>query len=92
MSAKDKLRIAQFWVNSHIRLKKWPSFRELGRIFHQYDAPHRHYHTLHHIAECLRFLDYRFEKHHHDIVMALIYHDIVYEIGEQTNKQRTKRI
>lgn len=65
-----------------------PLFRQL---IARYSEPHRHYHTLQHLRECLG----QFEAVRQDaqraaeICIALWFHDIVYDVHRQDNEQRS---
>jgi predicted metal-dependent HD superfamily phosphohydrolase len=54
-----------------------------------YGEPHRHYHTIDHIAELLALLD----RHcagaadHDALTLAILFHDIVYDPTRQDNEQ-----
>lgn len=59
-----------------------------------YSEPHRHYHTREHILKCLNF----FEKIKQNLVsadtveLAILYHDVIYEIGAKDNEARSARL
>lgn len=57
----------------------------------RYDEPHRHYHTLQHLDACLRHLPaLRSQARHPDeILLALWFHDAIYEIGAADNETRS---
>lgn len=54
-----------------------------------YAEPHRHYHTIEHIASLLRLLD----EHGHEVmdhdamVLAILFHDIVYDPVRHDNEE-----
>lgn len=57
-----------------------------------YSQPHRHYHTLQHLGECLVLLDERVAPHHGAAIcrlveLALWFHDAIYEIPGADNEQ-----
>jgi predicted metal-dependent HD superfamily phosphohydrolase len=59
---------------------------ELMRL---YEQPHRHYHNLVHLSECMREFQEVFMAcdDAHACEMALWYHDVVYDPGEATNER-----
>lgn len=59
----------------------------LEELVHAYAEPHRHYHTLDHIAGLLRLL----EKHggvsdEEAVTLAILFHDAVYDPARQDNE------
>src|SRR5437868_11967126 len=64
------------------------TYADLAR---RYGEPTRHYHTLHHVRRCLRYLDWaRSETPDADAVeLALWCHDVIYVPGAQDNEQRS---
>jgi predicted metal-dependent HD superfamily phosphohydrolase len=61
----------------------------LEEIVHAYREPHRHYHTLDHIAALLTLLDrYGGDAAHRDALrLAILFHDIVYDPTRHDNEQ-----
>jgi len=61
----------------------------LDQIMRGYAEPHRHYHTIEHIASLLRLLD----EHGHKVidrdamVLAILFHDIVYDPARHDNEE-----
>lgn len=68
-----------------------PVYEELAAY---YAEPHRHYHTLAHIEQCLRQFDLAAE--HMDepdaVEMALWFHDVIYEPAAKDNELRSAQL
>jgi len=60
-------------------------FSELVR---RYSEPHRYYHTLQHIEDCLEKFDRisQFVDDVFSVEVAIWYHDIIYDIGSKSNE------
>jgi predicted metal-dependent HD superfamily phosphohydrolase len=56
-----------------------------------YSQPHRHYHNLHHIAECLAEFDSARDLIHQPMAveLAIWFHDAVYDTRAQNNEERS---
>lgn len=63
----------------------------IGQLTGRYGEPHRHYHTLQHLDACLRHLPaLRAQARHPDeILLALWFHDAIYDIGAADNESRS---
>ena len=59
-----------------------------------YGEPHRHYHTLAHVLECLDELDGCGAQVQcpHEIEMALWFHDVIYAVGGRENERLSKEL
>lgn len=56
-------------------------------LVHAYSEPHRHYHTLDHIADLLQLLDEHGSSADGDAVtLAIFFHDAVYDPARQDNE------
>lgn len=87
---RDILTVHRAWEKAHVDAgvpnNHAPQFFDILR---RYDEPHRFYHTLAHIAACLRFLDRTYDLHPQKraaLCMALIYHDVIYDVKSKTNE------
>ena len=56
-----------------------------------YAEPHRHYHTLQHLAECMVGLEgaLHLEEHRGEVEMALWFHDAIYDVRRADNEERS---
>lgn len=66
----------------------------LSEMVHAYREPHRHYHTLDHVAHLLALLD-RCGADADDsdaLALAILFHDIVYDPRRQDNEQASARM
>lgn len=91
------LHLAWEWMRVHRDLprdllnRERLSWDEFKRIIAAYSEDHRFYHILRHISKTVRiarecYKDARSEKISL-VVMALIWHDIIYVIGSKTNEE-----
>jgi predicted metal-dependent HD superfamily phosphohydrolase len=63
-------------------------------IVHNYTVPSRHYHTLDHLASMLQLLQ-PLRRNFADwdmVVMALVYHDWVYEVSRADNEEQSANV
>jgi len=58
-----------------------------------YSQPHRHYHTIRHLAECLSVFDTvrQHAVHPHEVELALWFHDAIYSTRATDNEARSAR-
>lgn len=63
----------------------------LAQLADAYRAPHRHYHTLQHLDECLSLLATHAPQAEHlaELRVALWFHDAVYDTQRRDNEQRS---
>ena len=63
--------------------------KEFYSLVSRYSEPHRHYHTLAHVAACLRWLDQVREAVPNPLALelALWLHDVVYNARKQDNER-----
>lgn len=65
-----------------------------ARLIAAYSEPHRHYHTMQHLRECLEHLAnwrnaHAWTREHALVELALWFHDAVYVIGAPDNEERS---
>lgn len=86
---RDIITVYRTWRAAHEELSARTSLGQFLDILRRYGEPHRHYHALSHVAACLRFLDRTYGVHPQKqscLRMALIYHDIIYDVRSKTNE------
>ncbi len=87
---RDIVTVYLAWKTAHRDLSANTSLGQFLDIVTRYREPHRFYHTLAHIAACLRFLARTYPNLHPQkrsvLVMAIIYHDIIYDVKSKTNE------
>ena len=67
--------------------------RALEELVRAYAEPHRHYHTLDHIADLLRLLEKHGGVSDADAVkLAILFHDAVYDPARQDNEAASARL
>ena len=79
------------WVSSGLH---GDPLRWLGQLTNAYSEPHRHYHTLRHVTECLT----EFNSVRHlarqpvAVEMAIWFHDAIYDTHAQDNEERSAEL
>ena len=90
MTILTKLAIAREFYRAHRDVGARPQWNELRLIWSAYSEPHRHYHTLEHIRNTIRITRNCFPgRNSYDlstVVLALLYHDIVYDVNSKHNE------
>lgn len=64
----------------------------LARVLQHYREPHRHWHTASHIAAMIDQLKQWHTAPSPELLLATIYHDVVYEPGFSTNEARSAEL
>lgn len=62
-----------------------------SQLIERYSEPHRHYHTVQHLDECFAWLPKTrpLSLYHHEIELALWFHDAIYDVKRQDNEQKS---
>jgi predicted metal-dependent HD superfamily phosphohydrolase len=81
----------QSWQRSWAGLQAQPAAGLFERLVACYREPHRQYHTLQHLQECLNQLQPAVElaQHPAEVELALWFHDAVYALQRQDNEQQS---
>jgi predicted metal-dependent HD superfamily phosphohydrolase len=68
-----------------------PEPQVFGHLCDRYTEPHRAYHTLHHLADCLSWLDraYSLAENPGAIALALWFHDAIYDTHRADNEAQS---
>lgn len=80
--------LEQRWYNLFPQAERAVARKELQSLCSRYGEPHRHYHTLEHVAACLQWLDQVRDAVPNPaaVEMALWFHDVVYNARKQNNE------
>jgi predicted metal-dependent HD superfamily phosphohydrolase len=92
----------QFTMSKTVTLARWKSlWSDLGvappadeiyqRVINGYTEPHRKYHTLQHLDECLAHFDEsrQLAAHPAEVELALWFHDVVYKKTGKDNEEKS---
>ncbi|HEY9618567.1 MAG TPA: hypothetical protein V6C64_17115 [Microcoleaceae cyanobacterium] len=76
------------WQRAWAALDAQPDVGLFERLITCYSDPHRHYHTLQHLNECIALLELglAIAEHPGEVEVALWFHDAVYEVQRQDNE------
>jgi predicted metal-dependent HD superfamily phosphohydrolase len=65
----------------------------LRRVVAAWSEPHRHYHTLEHLSECLQLVDepavHALLERPAEVEAALLFHDLIYDTTRSDNEERS---
>jgi predicted metal-dependent HD superfamily phosphohydrolase len=65
----------------------------LDHLLRAYAEPHRHYHTLTHIADLLQLLDEHGGASDKDaLTLSILFHDVVYDTARQDNEMASAKL
>lgn len=85
----ETLYLAWAWRKAHRGIKCVPDWQEFANVIAAYDEEHRHYHTVSHLVDLVRFTGQYKEGRDSSLLFAIFYHDFVYEIGSKTNESKS---
>jgi predicted metal-dependent HD superfamily phosphohydrolase len=86
--------LQQFWLKHAKGVGvEQPSMPLLSQLVTAWSEPHRHYHSLRHLQECLQMLERwgRDVTAKHEVGMALWFHDAVYAPEQEDNEDKSAR-
>lgn len=88
-SVSDKW--SDLWLVAGLRVD---TLRWFGQLTKVYSEPHRHYHTLRHVTECLAEFDAvrHLARQPVAVEMAIWFHDAVYDTHAQDNEERSAEL
>jgi len=71
-----------------------PSMPLLSQLVIAWAEPHRHYHSLRHLQECLQTLEHwgKDNTARHEVGMALWFHDAVYDPEREDNEGQERKV
>ncbi|MBL1178564.1 MAG: N-methyl-D-aspartate receptor NMDAR2C subunit [Pantanalinema sp. GBBB05] len=80
--------LQQSWQRTWLMLAVQPEADLFDRLIVCYREPHRHYHTLQHLHECIEKLEsvLAIAEHPGEVEVALWFHDAVYALQRQDNE------
>jgi predicted metal-dependent HD superfamily phosphohydrolase len=89
---EPELRRRFYGLWRRLRLDRKRRMEAFDRLFFLYSEPHRHYHVLAHVADCLhefRVRGRRYAANPDYVEMAIWYHDAVYNPKASDNEARS---
>lgn len=80
--------LPQLWQQTWNELGGHPPKGWLNHVLEAWDEPHRHYHTRHHLEDCLVALQPVRQRCRHpgEVALAVWFHDVVYDTHSATNE------
>ena len=90
--ANDESTVVAAWEALDLAARQRPRVRfPIETLLDAYRQPARHYHNLHHIAQCLRELEPVRPQCHDPLAVtaALLFHDYVYDPTNLGNEERS---
>lgn len=79
------------WQRTWQALRASPAARLFDELIERYSEPHRRYHTLRHLEECLQQFDLLSSSAEHpaEVEAALWFHDAIYDTHRHDNELRS---
>jgi predicted metal-dependent HD superfamily phosphohydrolase len=83
--------LSERWQGAWRALRRVASASLLARLMHAYSEPHRRYHTLQHLEDCLQKLDEArsLAGRPAEVELALWFHDAIYDVRRDDNEARS---
>jgi predicted metal-dependent HD superfamily phosphohydrolase len=83
--------LSERWQGAWRELGRVASASLLARLMHAYSEPHRRYHTLRHLEDCLQKLDKArsLAGRPAEVELALWSHDAIYDVRRDDNEARS---
>lgn len=80
--------LQDLWQRAWVALNAQPDIGLFEKLIACYNEPHRHYHTLQHLQECIEQLGavLAIAEHPGEVEVALWFHDAVYNLHQQDNE------
>lgn len=91
-AAAQIVRLRAAWAGAWRALgSDAPSDALLSQLLARYAEPHRHYHSLHHLDECLRLLEAHraAAERPAEVALALWFHDAIYDVNRHDNEAQS---
>lgn len=88
---RPALLLRRSWREAWAKLGARPPTGLFGRLVDRYREPHRRYHTLQHLIECIEHLEPArgLAERPGEVEAALWFHDAIYEPGLDDNEMRS---
>ena len=85
-------RLEKSWYRAWAGLQPGTDGDEIFKqLIAAYSEPHRHYHTLQHLSECIHSLEpvLHSSTHPAELEMAIWFHDAIYDVKSHDNEKRS---
>lgn len=85
------MQLEKSWQRAWTQLGLQPPANLRERLISAYKEPHRRYHSLQHLRECIAHFGSALELavHPGEVELALWFHDAIYELQSKDNEQRS---
>jgi predicted metal-dependent HD superfamily phosphohydrolase len=87
----DDTTLRDAWAEAWREFGVTPDEKLRAELLTRYSEPHRAYHTLQHLGECLALLARERDTAERpaEVAVALWFHDAIYDIGRHDNEERS---